>query len=148
MFKTIIHIGRTVFDFSQGEDRLLDAVREAEARYASLDVSGVTIITPRRFAQLFEGSPETVDNLFAAVRLEWPGADMRVVEERLTQDRRFLGWKMAYYGPSSYIERHIEHLADNGPAADDKPVIQQLRRLVEEFAAQAQIIDRVDQRGR
>ena len=138
MYKTIIHIGKTVFDFSGGEGRLFEAARDAKARYASLEVSGVTIITPKWFAQLFEGSTETVDDLFTAVRREWADAEMRIVEERLAQGRQFDAWEMAYYGPSSYVERCIERLAKDGPDAEDKYSVQQLRRLMEEFAVQKQ----------
>lgn len=132
--KSILHVGRTVFDFSRGKEALFEAVRGAQARYASLGVSGVTIITPQRFAQLFEGMPDTVDALFAAVQSDWSEADMRVVEERLSQDRQFAGWNMAYYGPSSYVDRHIAPLMEARTAGRDKKLIVHLRLLMYEFA--------------
>lgn len=137
MFKSIIHVGKTVFDLPLGEGALAEAARGAQSYYAGIDVTGVTLVTPKCFAQLFEGRPQTVDDLYRKVESDWPGADMRIVEERRVSSRQFREWNLAYFGASSYVHDHIHPLVVDPPSRTDRWREKQLRRLMEEFAAQS-----------
>lgn len=132
MLKSITHVGSTVFDFS-GRN-LSDAIRAAEVRYASLGVSGITVMTPQRFAQLFEGDPETVDALYAKVQGEWPGADMRLIDEQIIPSRRFQNWRMAYFGDFGFLDRLIDATTRDQAIAIAEPAVTRLHHLLHEFA--------------
>jgi diguanylate cyclase (GGDEF)-like protein/PAS domain S-box-containing protein len=96
---------------------ILDA---AAQRNAALDITGVLIFSGDHFAQLLEGSLDSVDELMTSIRADARHEVLREWPQQLANDNRwFPGWSMAY----AYDER-LKAMADSlvGDARPQAPL--------------------------
>jgi hypothetical protein len=87
-----------------------DLVELARIRNGRLGVTGAIIFTGSFFAQLIEGLTNPIDELWISIGKDPRHSGIRVVNRMEVQDRYFSGWTMAYSGPSTYMNKHIEPL--------------------------------------
>lgn len=81
-----------------------------------LKLSGAIVSTGGWFAQLIEGPEDSVDMMIARIAADPRHRDMRIVCRSCRRDRRLPAWRVAYAGPSRFVETAIQSVAE---ATDD-----------------------------
>lgn len=81
-----------------------------------LKLSGALVSTGGWFAQLIEGPEDSVDMMIARIAADPRHRDMRIVCRSCRRDRRLPAWRVAYAGPSRFVETAIQSVAE---ATDD-----------------------------
>lgn len=99
--RTIFYISRSLLALPRDRAQLLDIRVGAIARNMRLGVTGLLMATDRHFAQALEGSPDALDALMASIRADDRHTDMQVMRDEAIAERRFEGWAMAYFAPTS-----------------------------------------------
>ncbi len=110
-------------------------VEVSRARNAGLGVAGALIATHRFFAQILEGPPLAVEDLMLSIGRDARHAIVTVVRREPISRSRFVGWSMAYSGPSGYVERDIAPLFHPPIDLSPTPGTDRLIRLFRAFVA-------------
>ncbi len=114
---------------------LEDIVRLSRQRNQALDVTGCLIFSRGRFAQALEGPPAAVVELRASIETDSRHTDVTTVDFSQTDTRRFLGWSLAYAGPSIFVEKTMADSIRDATVAREKNAIGRLLQMMEGFAA-------------
>ncbi|MFN3899266.1 MAG: BLUF domain-containing protein [Alishewanella aestuarii] len=86
--------------------------QQAERNNQRLGITGVLLVTSRHFLQLLEGPAKQVKACFAAITADPRHQSVRLVSERLVQQRQFPHWQMG-----------LKRLLDQDEHADLQAVI-------------------------
>lgn len=81
-----------------------------------LKLSGAIVSTGAWFAQLIEGPEDSVDLMIDRIAADPRHTGMRIVCRSRRADRRLPAWRVAYAGPSRFVETAIQSVAE---AIDD-----------------------------
>ena len=81
-----------------GRDEINNILQSAQTHNKSKGVTGALTYNEFHFAQVLEGSPFAVEEIFARIKADPRHAHVRVVEEKRIVRRDFPGWIMAYVG--------------------------------------------------
>jgi len=76
-------------------------------------LTGALVFSGRYFVQILEGSAASVDNLLGIIRADARHSNMIVINDRSIERRSFSKWRMAYVGPSVFVDRQVGRLAAN-----------------------------------
>lgn len=111
-----------------------DLVAVSRARNARLGVTGALVYSGGHFAQILEGGSAAVAELMRSIGRDPRHADVTVLSEGPTGQRRFADWSLAYAGPATFVDSIIAGtLAGAGaPRSRNEARLQQ---LLEELAA-------------
>lgn len=82
-------------------------VAVSRPRNRDLDVTGALLFTGQRFVQLLEGPPEGVAALQQSIFRDTRHCEVTTIHSRDTDDREFLGWSLAYAGPSRLVAKVV-----------------------------------------
>lgn len=110
-----------------------EIVRSAIVRNASLSVTGALISTDRHFAQVLEGPPEYVDELMLSIRTDGRHRDLKVVDRRQINQRRFRKWEMAFTGSARYVDEPIQRLLESEAEGGRRPYVERIYAIMSEF---------------
>jgi hypothetical protein len=105
-------------------------VTHAQIKNARLGVTGALIFTYRHFAQVLEGSPESLQILMASIYNDQRHDNIVIIDTLPITRRQFPDWQMAYQGPSSFVSRHVTRLLH----ADSQRERQRAAKWVTELA--------------
>lgn len=94
-------------------------IATSRARNPSLGLTGALLFTGDYFAQVLEGTAESIDTLMAKVRKDRRHEEIIVIAREPIVTRRFGSWSMAYSGPSQFVARHVTRLL-NDPAPHER----------------------------
>ena len=110
MDKTIVYVSAKTAQFFERSDAMREIMASAQARNASLGVTGALIETANGFAQLLEGDAGCLDELMDSIDRDPRHANVSILAERTSDRRRLDEWSMAYSGESSWVAQQIEPL--------------------------------------
>ncbi len=88
----------------------------AAARNASLSVTGMLVLAGPHFAQVLEGSQESIDALMLSIRRDPRHSDIRDIEDRAIPRRQFKEWVTAYNGNATYFTNIVSRALEESPA--------------------------------
>ena len=114
---------------------LEDIVRLSRQRNQELGVTGCLIFSRGRFAQALEGSSASVIELRASIETDSRHTDVTTVDFSQSDTRRFLGWSMAYSGPSIFVEKTMADTIKDVAVARESNAFGRLLQMMEGFAA-------------
>lgn len=92
------------------QEEIKKIIEWSQIRNEKLNITGALLSTSGRFAQIFEGSEPSVAELMRSIESDPRHRNVRVIWEETRPNRRFSQWRMAYQGPSIYVDRHIKPL--------------------------------------
>jgi len=107
MLSSLLYVSTSLLTPANAARENDDIVRVAIERNARLDVTGALVHTGANFAQVLEGERAAIDELMTSIMRDPRHRDVRIVAISPIELRRFPGWRMAYAGPSVYVENHV-----------------------------------------
>lgn len=133
---SLVYVSKSVLGHPAGPDQLSSIKLVSIARNSQHDLTGALLATPTHFAQYLEGRRRDLDIVMASI-----GADPRHVELRVrdgagASQRVFPHWRMACFGPTTFVDRHVQPLLERHhgepTASAAAAIVLFLRRLVSE----------------
>lgn len=88
----LTYISRICSDVSEHQIALIH--QQAEINNARLKITGLLLMTDRYFMQLLEGDSAIVKSKYAKISQDSRHQEVRLVSERLVQQRQFPDWHM------------------------------------------------------
>lgn len=116
---SLLYVSRSNIRPDQAEATVAEIVSKSCDRNPTLAITGALLFTGTHFVQVLEGSAAVLDPLLVMICSDPRHTQLIVSERGLIQARRFGDWRMAYFGPSQFISRHVERLL-NDPAPVEK----------------------------
>lgn len=93
---------------SQIDQSIQDIVNVSTSRNLSLGVTGALLFTGQRFAQYLEGPPAALAELKESICRDERHEAVHTIASGPADHRRFLGWSLAYAGPSRFVAGKVE----------------------------------------
>ena len=128
MERSLLYVSRKT-DLATLDDEMdvIGMVVLAEARNATLGVTGALVATPTGFAQHLEGEQAAIHQLMDRIGCDRRHKDVTVLDYRYLTRRRFSRWAMAYAGQTSYMVGLVEGILQDHWAFGN----QQSERLIQ-----------------
>ena len=82
-------------------------VAVSRPRNQDLDVTGALLFTGERFVQLLEGPADGVAELQESIFRDTRHENVITIHNDDVRDREFLGWSLAYAGPSRLVAKVV-----------------------------------------
>jgi hypothetical protein len=93
----VVYVSEIAAEAEQPVPRMLDDILEAARRNnARRGVTGALLHSERRFAQVLEGPPEAVGDIFEAIQCDTRHTGVAVLEVSAPETRAFAAWSMAF----------------------------------------------------
>ena len=108
--KSILYVSRARLPLVDTDRALEILVEQARRRNGSLGITGALAFTGDHFAQLLEGAASSVDQVMASIARDGRHHSIRSFEDASPDRRLFPQWRLAFNGPSTYVDRHIRPL--------------------------------------
>lgn len=99
-----------------GEDpeAVLTAITETSVQRNGLaNVTGALVFGGRHFAQILEGDREAVERIMASIAKDPRHRGVRYLENGPRPVRRFADWRVAFAGPSHFVQRQLVQALDD-----------------------------------
>lgn len=85
--------------------REINAILEvAQKRNAELGITGLLSFNNGYFAQILEGDPNAIEELFEEIQMDSRHADVVVLEFKIVPERLFDNWSMGYVGSGQGVD--------------------------------------------
>ncbi len=110
VFATLLYVSRSLLPRATSEADVEEIVRSAAVKNARLGISGALLFTGKYFAQQLEAEEQTLNQMMNQIISDARHGDVNVVDRRVPGKPRFEGWRMAYSGPSLFLDRHVAGL--------------------------------------
>lgn len=134
VLRSLLYVSRSRLTSTQAASEVEELARLARLKNERLGITGALMFTQARFAQVIEGSVQSLDDLMSSILKDARHTDVRIIRAVDIEERRFGEWSMAYAGPSFYVNRHIKPLVfDKVNESDRKERANQLLALMHEF---------------
>lgn len=112
-----------------------EIVGGSRIKNATLDLTGALLFTGTYFAQILEGSAGSIDQLMFSIHGDLRHDNILVVDRSSIDERKFPDWKMAYFGPSQFVSRHVVRLLTRTSQSEQRRATEWLTELAYEFAS-------------
>lgn len=133
---SLLYVSQAAHPMPGGKRSIDDIVATSLVRNAALGVTGALVYTGPHFAQLLEGTSEAVETLMASIKIDSRHSNVQVLEIRTIAERCFADWRLAYAGPSLFVDRHISPLVEKEMGGNHHAqMAQRLVGLMQEFAS-------------
>lgn len=124
MFEQLIYVSTR--PDGAGASDLTDILRASRRNNPDIDVTGLLIVTPRRYVQALEGPPESIEPLLDFIARDPRHGGMQVIA-RLTAPRRsFASFAMAHAESDETFAEAIEERLGRHDAAGDAEIARDL----------------------
>lgn len=133
MLASWMYVSRATFPASDANAVIEPIARVSMRRNADLEVTGALIFAVQHFAQYIEGPPAAVDFLRTAIERDDRHRSLHTVLDDRPECRRFGGWRIAYRGLATYVEKTIVSVQGQ-PTAETGDAAARLLRLFREFS--------------
>ena len=107
MIERLLYISESQLSQSEAPSVVSDIVKGSLRKNVALDLTGALFFTGIHFAQILEGPSEQIDQLLGAIHRDIRHTNISLIERIPIHARKFPDWGMAYYGPLSFITKHI-----------------------------------------
>lgn len=114
MLASWMYVSRATFPTSDANAVIEPIATLSLRRNAELEVTGALIFAVQHFAQYIEGPPAAVESLRTAIERDSRHRSLHTVLDDRPECRRFGGWRIAYRGLATYVEKTI--VSVEGPA--------------------------------
>lgn len=94
--RRVIYVSRARPAGMDQQAMLDDILGAARRNNAKAGVTGALLYSARHFAQVLEGPPEAVDDIFETIQCDARHDDIAVLEVSAPSQRAFAAWSMAY----------------------------------------------------
>jgi hypothetical protein len=88
-------------------DEVEKIVAVSRPRNRDLNVTGALLFTGERFAQLIEGPADSIAALQQSIFRDPRHCDVTTIHSRDVDEREFMGWSLAYAGPSRLVAKVV-----------------------------------------
>jgi hypothetical protein len=127
--RSLLYISESTLPRDVVNEALLELAESSARRAAELGVTGAMVFTQDHFAELLEGSSESVQAMMHE-RLEAPHhRRVSIIDVVHIPAPRFQSWELAYAGASRYLDRRISAVFEKW--TDERAAT--LRELMEAF---------------
>lgn len=110
-----LYASESCLSISAAQSEVVNLVKAAQRRNATLAITGGLLFTGERFAQYVEGPAAAVRMLITSIANDVRHKNMLVIFDKRITDRLFAGCSLAYTGPSIYKSKLLEAtVASNG----------------------------------
>lgn len=124
-----VSIGRLTSEEAMDEVEKIVAV--SRPRNSGLDVTGALLFIGQRFVQLLEGPADGVTALQQSIFRDPRHYEVTTIHSCDVDDREFLGWSLAYAGPSRLVAKVVaDGIAESerDPARGSEILVQLLHK--------------------
>lgn len=95
--RRVVYVSHAIERPAVPHDRLLEEIlATARRNNARLGVTGALVYSARRFAQVLEGPPEAVEQIFETIQCDLRHDHVTVLEVADVTERAFGAWSMAF----------------------------------------------------
>ena len=95
--RRVVYVSHVVSDALPGGRTMLEDILAAARRNNSrLGVTGALLYSNRRFAQVLEGPPDAVEQIFETIQCDPRHDHVAVIEVSAPESRAFADWSMAF----------------------------------------------------
>jgi hypothetical protein len=105
---SLLYVSRATFPSGSADENIVGILRSARGRNAAMEVTGALLYLGGFFAQVLEGEASDVNQLMIDILRDERHSDVRIIEVRSIDERRFSNWSMAWVpaapGPKSYLD--------------------------------------------
>ena len=131
---SFLYLSRSTAAPSAAANNVGRIVASSRARNPSLGLTGALLFTGEHFAQVLEGTSQSIVTLMTIVGQDPRHDQITVVAREPIDTRRFGNWSMAYSGPSQFVARHVTRLMNDHAAHEHGRSVKWLNDLLWEFA--------------
>lgn len=135
----LLFISESCVKISDADTAASRIVRHAQIKNARLGVTGALILTSKHFAQVLEGSPESLQMLMASIHNDPRRENIVILDTSPIARRQFPDWQMAYQGPLQVVSRHVAGLLHKTSQTERQRSAERLTELVREFTGPQQM---------
>lgn len=133
MLASWMYVSRATFPVSDANAFIEPIATVSMRRNADLEVTGALIFAVQHFAQYIEGPPAAVHLLRMTIERDGRHRSLHTILDDRLECRRFAGWRVAYRGLATYVEKTI--VSVQGPAMDGTgDAAARLLRVFREFS--------------
>lgn len=126
--KSILYVSKTSFGSRAAQQEVNCIVDCARSRNRANEVTGMLVYTGDHFAQLLEGSEESVELIMTSIRND-PRHHSISEHSSPIEKRSFGAWSLGYEGQSTYVDRVVRSVYA-GPDPDLDEAQAELRELM------------------
>lgn len=130
----LLYISESQIEPTDAQTVAEQIISVAVHKNAEMDLTGALLFTGTHFAQILEGTPRSIEQLMSSLEKDQRHRNIRIVEQSPIADRRFPDWKMAYFGPSQFVSRHISRLLNDNTQSERRRAAGWLTELAHEFS--------------
>lgn len=121
MLMSTLYVSRSLIEPTRATAAVADLVEASIANNRRRDITGALLFTGAHFAQVLEGSEESIAALMKSIGRDARHDQLRVIRHTAAKERKFQDWALAYNGPSLFIARHVARmLASPSSAAQQR----------------------------
>ena len=132
MFDRWFYVSTCQLAAGKVDDGVREIVEVSVSRNRALGVTGALLFTGQKFTQYLEGAPASIAELRQSIRQDSRHAAITTLTYGPFDHRRFLGWSLAYAGPSRFVAAKVEE-ALNGAISGGEDKIESLAELLAGF---------------
>lgn len=102
----LLYVSRNTISGSDDEYRneINKILTVAQHRNSELGISGLLTFTQGIFAQVLEGDPQRIDELFEIIQMDRRHDDVTILEISNVEQRAFASWSMGFVGDDPGLE--------------------------------------------
>ncbi len=116
--RTLMYISSSQLSESIAEREVQSIVAASLANNSTAGLTGALVFSGRYFVQILEGSNEAINALMGALRGDARHKELVVISDHPIEVRKFAKWRMAYVGPSVFVDRQVGRLAKDPSDAE------------------------------
>lgn len=131
----VLYVSESRLDPLNLDSGVSQIVGAAQTRNAELALTGALLFTGTHFAQILEGSAESIAQLMSSLHDDSRHANIVIVDRLPIEVRQFPDWKMAYFGPSQFVSRHVLRLLNQTTRSERQRATEWLTQLAHEFSS-------------
>jgi hypothetical protein len=133
MITGLLYVSRSNLQLPRQRAEVDAIVAEAQARNATMGVTGALVFTERLFAQYLEGADGALEILMDSIGGDPRHSDVVIVYQEAIPARRFETWELAYAGPSTFVAGNVWPLTEQGSAPARRKAAERLIKLMGQF---------------
>jgi len=130
----LLYISESQIEHPDAQSVVADIVAGAQVKNFDLGITGALFFTGTYFAQILEGPRASVGQLMSSIIDDVRHTNIEIFDRLPITTRIFADWKMAYYGPSQFVSRHVVRLLNCPSPTEERRAIAWLTELAHEFS--------------
>ena len=130
----LLYISESQIEPTNAQPVVTQIVSRSVHNNAQKEITGALLFTGTHFAQILEGTPRSIEQLMSVLIEDPRHQNVRIVERSPISSRKFPDWKMAYFGPSQFVSRHVLRLLNENTQSEQRRATEWLTELAHEFS--------------